>query len=196
MAKKRRTTKKLTDKQKLFCLYYVRSFNATQAYQKAYGCSYSSARVQASKNIANPNIQAEIKQLKKEMSVDLYVKARDVFQQYIDIAFADITDFLTFGTREVKQGDEVVNVNYIEVKDCNEIDGTLIQEIKQSKEGITIKLHDKMKALEQLAKYFDLFPDQHHRQMEEERLNLDKKKYDLDIRITALRERETKNKTW
>ena len=29
----------LTDKQRLFCLYFIKCFNATKAYQKAYGCS-------------------------------------------------------------------------------------------------------------------------------------------------------------
>ena len=33
----------LTDKQKLFRLYYIRYFNATKAYKKAYGCSYDVA---------------------------------------------------------------------------------------------------------------------------------------------------------
>lgn len=33
----------LTDKQRLFCLQYVRCFNATKAYQKAYGCGYDVA---------------------------------------------------------------------------------------------------------------------------------------------------------
>jgi phage terminase small subunit len=31
----------LTDKQRLFCIYYVKYFNATKAYQKAYECSYN-----------------------------------------------------------------------------------------------------------------------------------------------------------
>lgn len=33
----------LTDKQKLFCIYQSKYFNATKAYQKAYGCSYDVA---------------------------------------------------------------------------------------------------------------------------------------------------------
>ena len=31
----------LTDKQRLFCIYYIKYFNATKAYQKAYNFSYS-----------------------------------------------------------------------------------------------------------------------------------------------------------
>ena len=33
----------LTDKQRLFCIYYIKYFNATKAYQKAYECSYETA---------------------------------------------------------------------------------------------------------------------------------------------------------
>ena len=33
----------LNEKQKLFCCYYIKTFNATKAYQKAYGCSYAEA---------------------------------------------------------------------------------------------------------------------------------------------------------
>lgn len=196
VAKKRNREKKITDKQKLFCLYYVRSFNAAKAYQQAYGCSYGGARVEGSKHLTKPNIQAEINRLKRDMSMDLYVDARDVFQQYINIAFADITDFLTFGTKELKKGDQMVQVNYLEVKDSDQIDGRMIQEVKHNKDGISIKLHDKMKALEQLSKYFDLFPDQHQRRMEEEQLNLSKKKYGLVKRIVELREREEGKNTW
>ena len=28
----------LTEKQRLFCIYYIQCFNATKAYQKAYEC--------------------------------------------------------------------------------------------------------------------------------------------------------------
>ena len=35
----------LTDEQRLFCIYYVRCFNATKAYMKAYGVKYNVAAV-------------------------------------------------------------------------------------------------------------------------------------------------------
>ena len=33
----------LTAEQQMFCIYYSRTFNAAQSYQKAYGCTYESA---------------------------------------------------------------------------------------------------------------------------------------------------------
>jgi phage terminase small subunit len=196
VAKKRRRTNKLTDKQKLFCLHFISCYNATKAYQRAYGCTYESAKVEGSKHLTKPNIKAEIRQLKQNMSSDLYVDARDLLQKYIDIAFADIKDFVTFGTKEVRQGDDLVKVNYVEVKDSNQVDGTMIQEVKQTKEGISIKLHDKLKAMEQLGKYLDMFADKHQRLMAEESLALAKKKYVLDKRLVELREREAIKNGW
>ena len=56
----------LTDKQRLFCIYYIRSFNATKAYQKAYGCSYETAMVEGSGYLRNPKIKSESLKLKQE----------------------------------------------------------------------------------------------------------------------------------
>lgn len=49
----------LTDKQQLFCLYYIRSFNATKAYQKAYGCDYYSAMRNGSRLLKNDKVKNE-----------------------------------------------------------------------------------------------------------------------------------------
>lgn len=40
---------KLTDKQRLCCMYYVKYFNATKAYQKAYECHYFTANANGSR---------------------------------------------------------------------------------------------------------------------------------------------------
>lgn len=56
----------LTDKQRLFCIYYIRSFNATKAYQKAYGCSYENAMQNGSRMLRNDKVKAEILRLKQE----------------------------------------------------------------------------------------------------------------------------------
>ena len=50
----------LTDKQRLFCLHYVRCFNATKAYQKAYECDYVSAMQNGSRMLRNDKVKEEI----------------------------------------------------------------------------------------------------------------------------------------
>ena len=194
-------SEELTDKQRLFCIYYLKYFNATKAYQKAYGCDYISAKSNGYRLLTKDYINIEVDRLKKEQAEELKLDVRDVLQKYIDIAFADITDFTDFGKKEVSSKDEEGNikttfVNYVDIKDSSAIDGTIVTEVKQSKEGITVKLADKMKALEKLEKYFDLLPDQHKRQLEIEKSNLDKQKYELDKRIVELREREEQTKGW
>jgi len=171
----------LTDKQRLFCMYYVKYFNATKAYQKAYGCDYFSAKAHGYKLLQNVAVKAEIDRLKKELAEGIMLDATAVLQKYIDIAFADITDFVEFGTETI-QGDEFTEeltgvdqsytANYVRFKNAAEVDGTIITEVKQGRDGVSIKLADKMKALDKLAQYFDLFPDKFKRRIEEEKLKL------------------------
>ena len=53
----------LTDKQKLFCVYYSKSFNAAQSYQKAYQCSYENACSNASTLWKNSEVKKEVQRL-------------------------------------------------------------------------------------------------------------------------------------
>lgn len=163
----------LTEKQRLFCLYYVRYFNATKAYQKAYECSYNTAMVEGFKALRNLKIQNEIQALKQSRLNRELLDEHDIFQKYMDIAFADITDFVQFGQEEeyvigqfglVQVEDPVTGkkaplkqkVNTVRFKESDSIDGTLITEVKNGKNGASIKLADRMKALEWLAEHMDI----------------------------------------
>lgn len=175
----------LTEKQRLFCIYYIKYFNATKAYQKAYECNYITANVNGSRLLVNASIQNEIDRMKAEQTTELKLDLRDVLQKYIDIAFADITDYLKFGREEEivynERGEPELDANsnvktqafnYIHLNDSTEIDGTILTEVKQGRDGITVKLADKMKALDKLSLYFDLFPDKFQREVEEEKLKI------------------------
>lgn len=163
----------LTDKQRLFCLYYVRCFNATKAYQKAYGCSYEVAHAEGYKILAKPCVKTEIQALKQSRLNRELLDEHDIFQKYMDIAFADITDFVQFGQEEeyvigqfglVQVEDPVTGkkaplkqkVNTVRFRESDSIDGTLITEVKNGKNGASIKLADRMKALEWLAEHMDI----------------------------------------
>lgn len=163
----------LTDKQQLFCIHYIRCFNATKAYQKAYGVDYATAASIGYRLLGNDGVKQEIYRLKQERLNREFLSESDVFQKYMDIAFADITDFLEFGTEEVpvmaiygpvqvtdeKTGEKhtlTKTVNTVRFKDSDEVDGTIISEIKQGKDGASIKLADRMKALQWLSDHMDL----------------------------------------
>lgn len=163
----------LTDKQRLFCIYYTRCFNATKAYQKAYDVDYTTALVAGPRMLGNVRVKEEILRLKQERLNREFLSETDIFQKYMDIAFADITDYLEFGTEEVpvmamygpvkvkdeKTGEEkqlTKTVNVVRFKESCNVDGTILSEVKQGKDGASIKLSDRMKALQWLSDHMDL----------------------------------------
>ena len=91
----------------------------------------------------------------------------------MNIAFSDITDYVKFGTEEVpvmsmygpvqikdpQTGEKkplTETVNIIHFRDSSDVDGTIISEVKHGKNGSSIKLADRMKALQWLADHMDL----------------------------------------
>lgn len=164
----------LTEKQRLFCIYYIENFNATKAYQKAYDCDYQTAMSNASRMRRNAKVKQEIDRLTneclEEQEINSKLLSKRIFQKYIDIAFADITDYITFGKQEREGEFGPYTVNYVDLKDSNNVDGGLISEVSQGKDGIKIKLQDKMKALQWLSDRTDMLSD--------------KDRYKLDLEIT------------
>lgn len=57
----------ITDKQRLFIGYYLKCWNATKAYQKAYDCAYSTAMVEGHRLLRNPKIATEIQKTRDEI---------------------------------------------------------------------------------------------------------------------------------
>ena len=135
----------LTDKQQLFCIYYIRCFNATKAYQKAYGSDYTTAMVNGHQLLRNTKVKDEILRLKQERLNREFLSESDIYQKYMDIAFADVTDFVD------------IHGGFVSVK--HEIDGTIVSEVSNTQSGIKIKLADRMKALQWLSDHMDLATD-------------------------------------
>lgn len=163
----------LTDKQRLFCCIYVRCFNATRAYQKAYGVDYNTALSIGYRLLENDGVKEEIKRLKQNRLNREMLDETDIFQKYMDIAFADITDFVEFGRENIpvmtmygplevkdEETDEKVQVtkevNTVRFKEHTDVDGTIITEVKQGRDGASIKLADRMKALDWLTEHIGM----------------------------------------
>lgn len=181
----------LTDKQRLFCLYYVRCFNATRAYRKAYGSSYETAMANGSELLRNAKIQEEIHKLKQNRLNAEMMEESDIVQKYMDIAFADITDFVEFGNSTYTDGEtqEEIQYSYVNLKNSNSVDGTLISEVSKGRDGAKIKLADRMKALEWLSNYFEINPaEKHHRAFENRKLEIELLKLESQIKDTDTEE--------
>lgn len=154
----------LTDKRKIFILHYLNSLNITQAALNA-GYPKASARVRGFEIINDERIKPVVGKIVNLMQKNLYVSARDVVDEYVKIAFADITDYVEFDKQQVN------------LKPSDQVDGRLITEVKQGRDGLTIKLADKMKALERLEKLFEIMPDR-KLQLERDKFEWSKKMAD------------------
>lgn len=157
---------KLTDKQKSFCLFYLQRFNATWAYQKAYGCNYDVANAKGPVLLVKDSIKRQLTELKKQQRADLYVTADDIAQEYAKQAFASLGDVLDYKVHEelVQDADGNVfldvddnpvkkHVADIYLKPSDQIDWSLVQDIHRGKDGLVVKLYDKQKAMAELTKY-------------------------------------------
>ena len=160
-------TSELDEERQLFCIYYLKYHNKVKAYQKVKPKTpYNSACVMASRWSKEPAVIEEINRLKKELYEDALLDPHDIVQKYIDIAFADINDYLEYGREEVPVivknpitgEDEILKqtVNMVKFKESAYVDGTILSEVKKGKDGASIKLSDRMKALDWLSKHMNL----------------------------------------
>ena len=98
-----------------------------------------------------------------DLDVTRYIETLD------KVANANIGDYITFKEEEIPlyndEGLPLLNpdtgkpvtkkVNKMHLADSDSVDTSVIQEIKQGKDGISIKLLDKYKALDSLKEFFD-----------------------------------------
>ena len=174
----------LTDKQRLFCIYYINCFNAAKAYKKAYECSYESALSNGYRLMENDSIRKEIENLKRHKLNRAMISEEDIFQRYLDIAYANIGDYLKFGRRRKnkwtknKDGEFIAVIdpdtgqqdfyeyNFIELNESRDVDTSLLSEVKEGKDGISVKLKDGMKALDWLTKHMNIATDKQKVELE------------------------------
>ena len=166
----------LSPEQQLFCIYYSRTFNATQSYLKAYGCDYATANAHGYELLSNVVIRKEIERLKEIKRQQIVAGEEDMVELQMRIAFSDIGDYLSFGQESVpvmamygpvqikneETGEKEIlmkEINVVRVKESDRVDTQLIQEVKQGKDGVSVKLADKQKAIDWLTKYFLMHPE-------------------------------------
>lgn len=192
----------LTVKQKLFCIYFSKNHNATQSYQKAYDCSYDNACAHAYEMWHNVEVCKEVDRLIEEKAKSVHFEKEELVELMIRIAFADIGNYLTFGRVNVPMWTKDSNGNDIEVIDPNtgeqkiqyyntvdlsesyNTDTQLIQEIREGKSGVSIKLADRQKAIDWLEKFFAFNPmDRHKIDYDEKKYELEKKRIEHQIEV-------------
>lgn len=189
LAKAVEESDELTDRQKEFCLHYVQIYNQTQAAIRA-GYSVDTAYSIGYNLMQNPKIRAEIKRLKEIKAKAILAGPEDIVDRMMRIAFSDITDFVEFGRANVPvmtafgplkikdpdTGKEVTvtkEINDVRFKESWMVDGAVISEVKVGRDGASIKLQDRFKALVWLANWFEMNPqDRRRNEFEQKKLEL------------------------
>lgn len=136
----------LSEEEELYCLHYMRTFNQTTAAIRA-GATPLRAHSIACAYMRDEKIQAYLHYIKQQRNEELFLDAMRVIDEYMKIAFADMTDYVSFGP------------NGVSLRSSQKVDGQLITKIKEGKDGVSIELADKMKALDMLTKYLRILED-------------------------------------
>jgi|GEM_PF-1095217 Phage terminase, small subunit len=178
----------LTPKQRIFVMEYLRDFNATRA-AIATGYSKKTAYSIGWELLRKPEIKSAIQRYSEMFTAGLGLNIQRVIAEYMKIAFADMNDFTSFGKEDMplfnKKGNPILKedgsqmtqaVSYVDLKNDSEVDGTVISEVKQGKDGVSVKLYDKMRALKELEKYLGFMSESDKLKVEKLRLEVDKLK--------------------
>lgn len=140
---------KLYTKQQRFVDEYCVDFNGTQAAIRA-GYSANTAAMQAARLLSYDKIKKALEERKIEIAEESKLKASDVIDELRRIAFSDITQVMSFSASKAKIKSS---------KKLSEDAKKIVASVSQTKAGLTVKLHDKVKALELLGRYLNIFTD-------------------------------------
>lgn len=177
----------LTPEQQMFCIYYSKTFNAAQSYQKAYGCKYDTAMVNGCMLLRNTKVREEIERLKEIKRQQIVAGTEDLVELQMRIAFGDIGNVLEFGREDIETKDgRMVRVNSLRARESSEVDTQMIKSITEGQNGLTVVMKDEQRAIDWLTKFFEMNPDDKHRK------EFDKRK--LEIEMLKL-EMQTKDST-
>lgn len=153
------TTQKLTEKQKMFCLEYLKDLNGTQAAIRA-GYSAKTANRIASENLSKPVVISFLRGSMDKRVVRCEITADMVLKEYAKVAFIDIREFYT-ESGQLKSPHELSDAAAASLSgiDVDEIWGYDMLTEGNIKQGETkkIKMHNKLAALDALGKHIGLF---------------------------------------
>lgn len=170
--KKSEAIEGLTEKQQRFCEYYVEGHNKTLALQKA---GYDRCTPAFSyRFFRSEDIQRYICWLKARVTNSHLISAYDVMDAWIRIAFSDISDFVEISPYSIR------------LKPANQVDGQLVKSIKSGKDGISIELWDKLKALDNLSRYVQDMPEDFKQKLERRRVELMEQDFEFRKKTSEL----------
>ncbi len=166
--------KKLTRNQKVFCDEYLIDLNATRAYKAAYKNvkKDETAAVNGSRLLRNANVKRYIQDKMKAREKRTEITQDKVLKELAKIGFANAADYARVVEREYEEdvigedgkviGKEIKTYKVVEIELTDSLDKSkqaAIAGIKEGRNGIEVKLNDKVKALELIGRHLGMFTD-------------------------------------
>lgn len=141
----------LTDKQKTFCHEYLLDLNGTQAAIRA-GYSPKTANEQAAKMLAKASFQSYVQNLKSKRVERTEITVDKVLTELAKIGFSNIQDY-------IKQGFEISDISTLDKSAASAIESIKIKTMHGDfpSTEVSFKLHDKLSALEKIAKHIGFY---------------------------------------
>lgn len=176
----------LTPKQEAFCLAYLETGNASEAYRRAYNASKmkpNSINVNASKLLADAKVTLRLKELNESAVSSAVMTRKEALERLSTFARTDLTDLVEFGAYELGQDDDgkpIVQAAW-KIRDSVLQDPkklAAISELSAGRDGIKIKTHSPLQAIQQLAKLQGW--DVHELDLEGKRLANEKARRELE----------------
>lgn len=176
----------LTPKQERFCLAYLETGNASEAYRRAYNASKmkpNSINVNASKLLADAKVTLRLKELNESAVSSAVMTRKEALERLSTFARTDLSDLVEFGAYELGQDDDgkpIVQAAW-KIRDSVLQDPkklAAISELSAGRDGIKIKTHSPLQAIQQLAKLQGW--DVHELDLEGKRLANEKARRELE----------------
>jgi phage terminase small subunit len=149
---------KLTGKQKLFVEEYLVDLNASRAAVRA-GYQGKWAGNCGRRNLAKPHVRAAIDEAQAPRLAEIDLDARRVLAELARIAQANVLDYMRFDA----EGESVVDFRRLDRERASVLSEVVVEEFKPAKGAtrrkLRFRLHDKLAALDKLAKHYGLYKE-------------------------------------
>ena len=144
---------KLTEAQKRFCDEYLIDLNATRAYKAVYKICKTdeTAAASAARLLKKDKVMRYIDKRMTERSERTEVTQDRVIRELASIAFADLSDFVKI--------DPTGRVVITQTAELTPAQRRAVSMIKETRDGVEVRLYDKQRALELLGKHMGMFRD-------------------------------------
>lgn len=137
----------LTPKQTCFVEQYLIDLNGTQAAIRA-GYSPNGADVQAVQLLRNPRVRAELDRQMAERASRVGVTQDRVLRELVRLGFGDARKVLRWTEKGVR---------LIPSDELDDDAAALVAEVAETKDGLRIKVHDKLKALNLMGQHLGMW---------------------------------------